>query len=314
MGSEQMSRRYSRNILIRMVVLGTFAAGLIVWQLDFLRALYFHNQLATVGWLINGTILAMFATGLGRIVIILRRYMGEELALAEFLANLRRGVGDPGDSIDPESIIAQRFSDLKDARRHGGMVDHHALAATLVATLSTETSLPKFVNNMLILTGVFGTIVSLSIALIGASDILAATGTSNGIGTVIQGMSTALSTTMTAIACYFFYGYFYMKLTDSQTRLLSAIEHVTATRLVPQLQPSPDTLVSQFAGLMRSTEALVNRMQSNSEQFDGVAKEMHGSLQQFRQELGGLSSGMAAIIKLLQEGFRLPPGTKGDKQ
>lgn len=310
MGPEQMSRRYSRNILIRMMVLGAIAIGLIVWQLDFLRALYFHNQLATVGWLINGTILAMFATGLGRIVIILRRYMGEELALAEFLANLRRGTGDPDDTIDPESIIAQRFSDLKAARRHGGVVDHHALAATLVATLSTEVSLPKFVNNMLILTGVFGTIVSLSIALIGASDVLSASGASSGIGTVIQGMSTALSTTMTAIACYFFYGYFYMKLTDAQTRLLAAIEHVTASRLMPQLQPSSDTLISQFAGLMRSTEGLVNRMQSNSDQFDGVTKEMHGSLQQFRQELGGLSAGMASIIKLLQEGFRLP-GDKG---
>ena len=51
-----------------------------------------------------------------------------------------------------------------------------------------------------------------------------------------------MSTTLTAIIAYLFFGYFYIKLTDTQTFLISKIEEVTATTLMPHLQLNQDAV------------------------------------------------------------------------
>ncbi len=306
MGPETLDRNYSQNILLRMLVLGLVAGGLVWWQLDFLRELYFHYQLPTVGWLVNGAILVLFVIGLARVVQVLLRTAREEAALARFVNNLRRSDSEPDMGLDPKSLIARRYTELERARQKGYTVDHHALAATLVAELSTQTSLPRFVHNVLILTGVFGTIVSLSIALVGASDIMDSAGATGGIGTVIQGMSTALSTTMTAIASYFFFGYFYLKVMDAQTRLAGRIEHITATRLMPRLTPSADSIAGRFANMMHNTEKLVRQLRDSGERLAAGNQDMGTSLAAYRQEFAQLNTGLTDIQELLKRGFRLP--------
>ena len=217
MGSIQLRRNFSRNILIRMIILSAIIAALMVWRFEFINQVYFRDQLTPTGLIINGTIVGLFAIGILRMITIFLHYAQEENALIRFLRNLREGEQDPLNRIHKKALIANRYRTMQGLYKANCPINHGSLASTLVANESTRNSLPKFINNILILTGVFGTIVSLSIALIGASDLLATSINVGGMGMVVHGMSTALSTTITAIVCFIFFGYFNLKLSDVQT-------------------------------------------------------------------------------------------------
>lgn len=299
-------RHYSRNVLIRMLILAAVAAGLIVWQSNFLINVYFRNQLTTVGWGINGGIVVAFALALLKLILILVKYAGEERALARFVINLR-GEDEPDTGINPDSMIAVRYGILRELHARGATINQGALSATVVAQTSTDASFPKFITNILILTGVLGTIVSLSIALIGASGMLGS-GDVSEMGTVIHGMSTALSTTMTAILCYLFLGYFYLKLTDVQTRLLGALEQITTTVLMPRFQPPAETLGNQFADMLRATRDLLGRLQQSHGDFAAVADKLSDTVEMQRDQLRAVTDSVADIKRVLRQGFRLPEG------
>jgi hypothetical protein len=126
------------------------------------------------------------------------------------------------------------------------------------------------------------------------------------MSTVIQGMSTALSTTMTAIVCYLYFGYFYLKLTDAQTRLVSSLEHVTATILVPRFQPSPEALSAGFADLLRSARDLLSRLDQSHALLAQAGDHLHSVLYAQRGDSEGMRRSLARIEALLREGFRLP--------
>jgi len=295
----------SRIVIVRMILAVAAALILVAWKLDFFATVYLKGSLPTLGLVSNGAIFLIFALGVGRMVQILLRYMHEETALRQFHANLRAGGGDPTQGLDEDSLIAARYRAVRDLGRRGASIGHGALAATLVAEKSTEVAFPKFVHNILILTGVLGTIVSLSIALLGASNMLAAT-EETGMATIIQAMSTALSTTMTAILCYLFFGYFYMKLTDVQTRLLAAIEHVTATVLVPQFQPAAEGLPRIIGQLMEASRALVERLVDSHKKYAEQVERLTRVVESLGAQSEAHREGMEDIRKLLREGFRLP--------
>jgi len=317
--SIQIRRHFSRNILFRMIILGAIGAGLLYWKLDFINDIYFRDQLTPTGLIINGTIVALFILGLFRIIGILISYGLEERALVQFMSNLRDKV-DPLYEVAEQRIIARRYRTLETMHKANTPINHNALATTLVASESTRNSLPKFINNTLILTGVFGTIVSLSIALIGASDLLASAVNVNGMGLIIHGMSTALSTTITAIVCYIFFGYFYMKLTDVQTNLVSAVEQITAAHLMPRFQIQTESVLFEFSGLIRSLQSLISKMESSQSSFQNLAQEMQhsqGNIEALEQSISNafnqvyeeriqpITREMEDIKKLLRDGFRL---------
>jgi len=303
----QFRRNYSRRVLLQMLIFGIVAAGLMIWKADKLAQIYMGHQITPFGLAINGLIVFLFLLGVFRIVVLLATYNREERALVRIQTNLRKPQDNPLRGVPPHSLINQRYQTLQRLHEASAPINHGSLASTLVAAESTRTSLPRFINNVLILTGVFGTIVSLSIALVGASNLLENAVDVGGMGMVIHGMSTALSTTMTAIACYLYFGYFYLKVTDAQTNLVTGIEEVTAGYLLPRFQVQGDTVVHQFSGLLRGLQALVKQMGAAQESFGEAEKAMGQVLEEMRHQSQRLPYELSEVRKTLRAGFRLPP-------
>ena len=303
--SIQFRKNFSRNILLRMIILALAAAGILFWKLDFINTVYFRDQLTPTGLIINGGILVLFTLGLLRMIAVLFHYDREERALVEFVDNIESSI-NPLSDISEKRIIVRRYRTMQQLFKANTPVNHNTLAATLVASESTRNSFPKFINNTLILTGVFGTIVSLSIALIGASDLLASAVNVNGMGMVVHGMSTALSTTITAIVCYIYFGYFFMKLSDVQTNMISGVEQVTTTYLLPKFQMQTDSVLYEFTGLIRSLQSLVMQMEKSQSAFSDMEGRMTESLERYLDKAEGMHEDLSEIKELLKLGFRLP--------
>ncbi len=303
-----------------MCALGIVILSLVVWKFDFISSVYLQHQLTPTGIVINTTILLLFGLGVARMIWMFVHYDREELAVGRVIDNIAKGF-EPLDGVHPERIVATRYNTMETLHNAQTQINHNALASTLVATESTRNSLPKFINNILILSGVFGTIVSLSIALVGASDLLESAVSVDGMGLVVHGMSTALSTTITAIACYLYFGYFYLKLTDAQTHLVSAVEQLTANYFMPRFQVQTETVLLQFAGLIRSLQELIGQLRTSQESFQDLANEMRDSQSAFedletriisalvdvhRTKIQPITEEMNDIKSLLKLGFRLP--------
>jgi hypothetical protein len=185
-------------------------------------------------------------------------------------------------------------------------INQSALAATLAADESTRTSFAKYVSNILILTGVFGTCVSLSIALAGVTDLLdSAQGTGN-MGLVMHGMSTALSTTITAIVSYLFFGYFYLKMNDAQVHVLSTIEEVTTLYMLPRFSRDKDSMLHEVAGLVHGLRQAAEAMKATQQDYAEAGNRLHEVLTTLDLRVNNVADDVGTIKKLLRDGFRLP--------
>ncbi len=256
------SANHSRNVLFRIALGCGLAAFLGVLALPDIISFYWREQLVVTGLILNGLIIVLFLVGLYRIVTVLLRYLREEVALARFAKAMRDDRDDPGYGIWPDSLIFQRFEQILRLSRYNRSIDHGALAATVTANEATRIGFPRFINGILILLGVFGTLFSLNLALLGASDLLSNFQNPGSMGMVIAAMSTALTTTVTAIVCYLFFGLFYMQLLDTQTRLISGLEEVTTLYLLPRYAPDTDTVLQDLATLARSLQQVAERIQT----------------------------------------------------
>lgn len=302
----QFKANYSRRILFQLILLSIIIGFIILVNIDFVTDIYFNNQTTNTGYIVNGSILILFATGLIRIISLLLRYGSEERSLQKFLRNVDKETVRPTDNINQNSLIHRRYSSVLEISKHNVAVNHSALASTLLATESTNLSLPKFISNILILTGVFGTIVSLSIALLGASDIIDSTEGIGGMSIVIHGMSTALSTTTTAIVCYIFFGYFYLKLTDVQTQLLSSIEQATTLFIMPRFTYQTDSMLHEVGNLVKALREAAESMSQTQLEYSEMGRSLNELTGTYAERLGKLSTDIESIKQLLRDGFRLP--------
>ncbi len=298
------NQRYARKILTQFLVLAAAIIVVVIWQQDFLYAVYAENQVTQVGLFINGGIVLLFFAGIYQIVREFKRLESEETALNQTLSNLENKRAAL-EGVRAESLIANRYETLVDLHQQHAVINHSALAATVVALESSRVSFPKFVHNVLILTGVFGTVVSLSIALLGASDVIVSTTETGGLGMIIHGMSTALSTTMTAIFAYLFFGYFYLRLMDAQTHVVSSLESSTTRILLPMFQIEPEKAAEQLSQIVKTAAALVERLDQSQASYAEVAADLRNLFVSYRDEMQRNSDGLTKMTKVLREGFRL---------
>lgn len=301
----QYKANYSRSVLFQFLLLSVLVGFLLLINHEFLVNFYFKNQVTNTGYIVNGSILALFLLGIFRIIALLLRYSREENALSRFINNVESEEALPTENINKKSLIYHRYSSVLEISKHNVAVNHSALASTLVATESTRLGLPRFISNILILTGVFGTIISLSIALLGASDIIDSADGISGMSIVIHGMSTALSTTATAIVCYLFFGYFYMKLTDVQTELLSGIEQATTLYIMPRFTYQTDSMLHEVGSLVKALREAANVMASTQAAFTEAGRNLSALTGDNAQSLLRLSADIEEIKSLLRDGFRL---------
>jgi len=303
----QYKTNYSRNILFQFLMLSVLVGFLLLINYEFLLNFYIKNQATNTGYIVNGSILGLFLLGIFRIISLLLRYSREENALSRFITNVENEELLPTERINKKSLIYNRYTSVLEISKHNVAVNHSALASILVATESTRLSLPRFISNILILTGVFGTIISLSIALLGASDIIDSADGISGMSIVIHGMSTALSTTATAIICYLFFGYFYMKLTDVQTELLSGIEQATTLYIMPRFTYQTDSMLHEVGNLVKALHEAARTMSTTQVDFAEAGRNLNELTGTYANRLTQLSSDIEEIKSLLRHGFRLSP-------
>ena len=305
MESIKLRRNYSRNVLLRMVVLGAIAGSLILYNWSFLSELYLKRQETPVGLIINGFIIALFGLGLSRLILNFVFYMREEGAVMRFLSNLERNPDEPLRGMSRRSMMARRYLTMQELHDSHTPIYQSVLASTLVASESSRASFPKYVNNILILLGAFGTIVALSVSLVGASQMLEKMASASGVGTVLHGMSTAANATITAITCYVFFSYFYLKHLDVQTQLIGSVEQITTVYLLPRFQVQTDSVLYEFTGLIRSLQGLVTQMEQSQRVFAEVDKHFINVAEAYRTRVQSLSEDLESIKHLLRVGFRL---------
>ncbi len=298
----------SRNILIMMATV-TLLLLVGIWLLrEPLIMLYIEQDATPIGFFLNGFIVFLFLLGMIRTATLLWRYWREETAIRDFLDSIleEQKNRESHIEIDPDSIIAQRYMAMAHSHARHVTPNHAALSQILLANESVMGSLPRYINSILILTGVFGTIVSLSIALMGTSSLLeAASGDAEGINLVIHGMSTALSTTTTAIVCYMIFGYFYLRMILARTRVISAVEQLTTEYLMPRFKIKTENFTAEVTSLVESLRIVAQQMiTAQSQQSDNEA-----AIRRAIEDHSGRMDALAARLDQLQQtmikGFRL---------
>lgn len=298
----------SRNILIMMATV-TLLLLIGIWFFRGpLTVLYIDQNETPIGLMLNGFIVLLFLLGMARTASLLWRYRFEEISIRNFIDSIldEQHNRESNIEIDPESIIAKRYMAMAHSHARHVTPNHAALSQILLANESVKGSLPRYINSILILTGVFGTIVSLSIALMGTSSLLeAANGDSEGINLVIHGMSTALSTTATAIVCYMVFGYFYLRMSLSRTRIISAVEQLTTEYLMPRFKVKTENFTAEVTSLVESLRIVAQQMitaqatQSDNEAAIRKAIEDHGG------RMDTLAGQLDQLQKTMIKGFRL---------
>ncbi|MGD2173114.1 MAG: hypothetical protein PVI79_18760 [Gammaproteobacteria bacterium] len=297
----------SSKIIIQLGAVAVVVIALIALNFDLVFPFYFENQLTNIGIIINGAIVALLLLGLASILYHLLRYRREEAAIAIFVNNAEALKSDLLEGLPADSIVARRQMTMRSIQKVNGEINHGALAAMLNADEATRFGLIRFINNILILTGVFGTIVSLSISLIGASDLIdSADASLGGMGLVIHGMSTALSTTITAIVSYVIFGYFYTRLNDVQTHCLSGIEHLTSVYLLPQFVKTGEDIVHRMGELIKSVIHAADKLRATQDTYHETALGLQQMIAVNQQQIENFGIELDSIRQILREGFRLP--------
>ena len=294
----------SRSVLLLLSLWLLVAAGAGYSLRDWLHLLYFENQLTLTGLTVNGAIVGLFAIGVLKLVFILNFYRLQETAVRRVFRNLVSKEKNPLHGVSDQSLVASRYKAMEALQYKNLLAIHPGMALSTANTESTRMGLARFINNILILVGVFGTVVSLSLSLVGASDLLIGLGSdASGVNNIIHGMSTALSTTISAIFCYLFFGYFYLSTLHVQSRFLCQFEGLISQHLLPRLAIDQEALPIELYGLIKGLRESSHALESHHQAFDS----MFGQLVELSNRLNDrIERGSNAITELVGQIRQFP--------
>jgi hypothetical protein len=311
--------KIGKKALIQMVVALLLLGVLLLWQIDFVRNVYFTDKLTPLGLILNGTIIIVFLSGIYKLIIGFLHYSFEENQIETFLEGKESGDENILERLSTKSIIAHRYFKIKKLYERKIPINHGVMSSIMLAEESLYQSFPRFVNNVLILLGVFGTIISLILALAGASTVLKTSAAGQGMWLIIHGMNTALTTTATAIVCFFFFTYFYHKLTDVQTYVFGKVEESVLTYIVPEFTFDIETINYRTERLISTLEETIKEITKSSDFIKNTLEGVNAYNSFQLQKANALVSSQDAQLKktdllitklekiaeVLKEGFRL---------
>ncbi|OQX05525.1 MAG: hypothetical protein BWK73_33415 [Thiothrix lacustris] len=291
--------------LLQMLLI-LFLMGLgILLNKDAVTQFFNSTQAGQLGLVLNGIVLLIFLVGLVRMIMIFLRYTHEQDMLQRFLKRLQDNAPNPTYGLSDASLIVERYHAVQVIARQQADVNHGALAATLVASQSAQFTLVRFVNSILILAGVFGTVVSLAVALMGAAGLMNSADNMKNMWDIIGGMSNSLSTTVTSIVCYVFFAYFYLRLQDARTQLLTNVENITTLYILPRFQHKSNNLLHDVAVLaaeLRTAAETINQVQNR---FLQAGERLQLAADALQSVVGHSGDDIRVIRESLREGFRL---------
>ena len=309
----------SQSALVHMLVTlaGTLVAlaGIALWNSDLVLEIYFVDRKTVI---LNGFIALIFFSGL---VYLIRAFLHLRFEERHVLAFIRAKETDQffPENLAADALITRRYETVKNLHERQVPIHHGAIASITAAAESLYGAYPKFVNNVLILTGVFGTIVSLIFALVGAGTVLESSLPGEGMGVMLLGMNTALTTTATAIVCFFLFTYFYQRFTDIQTYVLSKIEEAALIHIVPEFAFDAESVNYKTERLIREVTDVVSELKKGTDfmlqSLADVNRYNEAHLHKAETLIAGQDGQLAKIAELIRrleaieavltEGFRL---------
>ncbi len=293
----------AKSTVFQIVVFLVLVAGLILYFKEPIAQFYLNSGISKTGFIINGIIIVLFLVGMIRILMTLFRYIQEHHATLKMADFLKNDVSNPTSRMSDNSLILQRYKAVQWVTKQGAPVNQAAMASSFNATENTRLTTIRFVHSTLILAGVFGTVVSLSMALIGAGGLLGSPEGVKEMGTIVGGMSSALSSTITAIFCFFIFAYFYMRLNDSRIQLLNNIEDVTSLYMLPKVSHTEESMVRQVTNLTAALNDAADKLIAVEHTFMNAGLTLQNAVNDLH---GQISEGSVNEIKdLIRKGFHL---------
>lgn len=312
------ARAYTSLFLIVGLLLLTSA--LIFIFRDVLTPFFYSKQLGTLGVVLNLAIVALFLMGLIRMMSLFVSYAHEEEVLERFVDRVKDNAANPLHKLDSKSLMVERVNALQILYDQNAEINQGSLAAIVAAGESARFTLVRFVHNILIISGVFGTVVSLSVALFSAEGLLNSPDDMQKMGAILGGMSTALKTTITAILCYAMFSYFHLRLQDIRTQLLANLEQTTTLYVMPHFRTTEASIVNDISilttELRQAAEAVIKiqeRFLQAGDRLQLVVDDLQGQISTlghtFARTVETNSDDLRVIRESIREGFRLDDKT-----
>jgi hypothetical protein len=296
--------RYSLTLLQILAVL-SLLIGLVFFYREQVTAFFQTTQAGQLGLALNGAILLIFLLGLVRMIFIFLAYSREQDVLQRFVKRAGENVSNPANTLPDSALVVRRYRAVQTIANQLAPVNQGALAATLIAGQQAQFTLVRFVNSILILSGVLGTVISLAVALMGAAGLMNSPDNMKNMWDIIGGMSNSLSTTVTAIVCYVFFAYFYLRLQDARTQLLANIEDVTSLYILPRFKYTEHNLLGDVALLTASLLKAAEGITQVQDRFLHVGDHLQVAVNDLQAVIAQSGDTILDIHESVREGFRL---------